>query len=686
MAEATDTGAGGAETFDGYLDLPQGDGKSLALSQIELVEGYNAGWHGGIVLAMRTQNTTSSAFMSMIMGEGARPGSAATIRVAVGQGDVAQDVRTWPVAIGRVEPVETGDPGMVACSLQVSDPLTHLQERPIWGAYRGCSVGEMIGGAVSMAAGSDGKPTLAPVLPGLAPVTIRTAHREALNSLEYAIAAGETLGDWLAEVSGLLGIRIEMLGTAEGDVSVYVTDMAPATDEVEATFEGGDSSATAVRVTGMYGQPAPPIRAAVLDDITQGPYRRLGPGSVGTVISAMGVDSDEVAARVLATARGRSAETFVLSAATTEAGLRPGRVLAFDAPLRGVERWQVAGVRHRLAGHTYSNSLTLFVASIPWCPTPPPNRADVIVPGVVDGGQDAAMHSTVPRDRMGRIAVRLAFLPTDSAEELAQEEAADTNEDGEVTMDDFGASEFHDTEHWESEVESLRIGTFDDPFPGRDDEELLDEELAERETLASRRRGARRYLAWLEAKRRAEVRAQDRDKDGYLTARDSLVSDSLEEVLADDASREELVRWHDAKLAGTLDVEYPSLDGTQLAMVSEYDQLFGPRADASENPEVAAAAKEARIAQERWPVRLPLPVVQPMAGGLHGFVPAHRQGDACRVAVHGPFSAEVIGFQYREDRPINAQIEGATAGLVVEHDTGHAWSGIVFRPTEDLET
>ena len=97
------------------------------------------------------------------------------------------------------------------------------------------------------------------------------------------------------------------------------------------------------------------------------------------------------------------------------------------------------------------------------------------------------------------------------------------------------------------------------------------------------------------------------------------------------------------------------------------------------------AREDAEIAPQRWPPRIPLPVIQPMAGGLHGLVPTHRHGDVCRVAVHDPMWAEIVGFQYRSNRRINANLVDATAGLIVEHDRAHSWTGIVFRPTDEVE-
>lgn len=679
--------AEGAAAFSGVLEVAGGggDGSLIPILRFDIAESYNAGWQGRVVLAQRVApGTSSGSFMTSMMGKGAIPGASASVHLtyrAAGAGEASERVvRTWPVGLGAIEPLETLESDVVACTLQVMDPVTYLTDRPIWGAYRACSVGEMVGGALSMAAGGNGKPTLTPAMPGLPAVTLTTAYRGSLDWVEYAIAVGRPLGEWLGEVAGLLGLRMEMTGTATGDVGVHVTDMRVTGESIAVRLPGASGTDIPVNVTGVYGQPSPPIRAAVLDDITQGVFHRVGGGSVGMVVEGLGVDADEVAARMVAAKRGRDAEMFTVSATTGTPVFRPGRVAVFNEPIRGVARWQVAGARHVLAGQSYENAVTLFDADIPWVPKQPVPGPDVVVPAVVDGGEDVPYHQPVPRDRMGRIPVRFSFLPAETAEEASARSHADSNEDGVVDQSDFGPGEFADTVHWEAEVEALRAGELDDLFPGAEDGELTDVELESRRERAERRRGAHRYLAFAELQTRQEA---DRDMDGHVTRRDALVSDDLRKALSDEDTRALLEQWQDSVTQGTLGEDFPDLGEDDLALVAEYGGLFGP--DDQDDPDVRRAIADANAAAEKWPARLPLPVVNPMAGGLHGFIPSHRQGDACRVAVHGPFAADVVGFQYRDDRPINPEIERATAGLVVEHDQGSAWSGFVFRPTEELD-
>ena len=96
--------------------------------------------------------------------------------------------------------------------------------------------------------------------------------------------------------------------------------------------------------------------------------------------------------------------------------------------------------------------------------------------------------------------------------------------------------------------------------------------------------------------------------------------------------------------------------------------------------------EDATIEARKWtgePVALP--VLETMgSGGAHGFVSAHRQGDPCRVVIHSPLNAEIVGFVYRHDGRVGADLADSTGGLVVRHEND-GFSGLVFRPDEDLD-
>ena len=78
-----------------------------------------------------------------------------------------------------------------------------------------------------------------------------------------------------------------------------------------------------------------------------------------------------------------------------------------------------------------------------------------------------------------------------------------------------------------------------------------------------------------------------------------------------------------------------------------------------------------------------LSVVDPMAGGVHGFVPEHRQADLCRIAVHHPLHAEVHGFAYNDGRRIGERTSDSSMGMIVGNRP-EGWSGVLFRPKEEV--
>ncbi|MXY52870.1 MAG: hypothetical protein F4Y86_10160 [Gammaproteobacteria bacterium] len=693
-------GAAGEFRFKGFFVFSDDKGEKtrMPITKFDLSEDFNAGWKGCVKLAKVDAGSNGNAYMSSLMTAGIVPGKSAEVEIIFeGQGEAAESaqsgllLRRWSVMVGAMEPVKSNEDNVVACAIDVVDPVSFLSSRPVWGAYRGCSVADMVGGALSMAAGGDGKPTRWPTLSGFPTVSITPRYRDSLQWLDYGIAAGQTLGDWLAEVSALLAFRIELWGQADGEVVVTLSDGPAAGAAIPAYLAGWvpEQGRTPIALTGIFAKPRQPIRAVVLDDVTQGAYRQVGEGSIAAVVAASGVGVDEVSDRIMGDAYGRMAEEIVLTGQSEQPAVQVGRIIDLTREVWGKVSWQVVGVKHELSGTSYANAMTLYDAEYPWCPPSPPVHPDIIVPGAVDGA--ASAHTPVKRDRLGRIPVRLAFQ---QAVEAGAERVGGATDPGGADDDPGGAgddpgdddiklaTEFADTEHWEAEAAALEIGEFADPFPGRSDASLDGVEMEERSRLLERRNDAQRYRQW---RRRTQPLGEDRDLDGSITLRDALVEESLEAALASEEQRDLLEQWHDAQLGGTLDADFPDLSDEDKALLADYDRLFGPDAAYDGDIDVRQAARDADAAGQKWPARLMLPVVNPMAGGLHGFVPAHRQGDACRVVMHNPFSAEVMGFQYRDDRPINRTIEAATTGLVVEHDTGHSWSGLVFRPMEAME-
>ena len=81
---------------------------------------------------------------------------------------------------------------------------------------------------------------------------------------------------------------------------------------------------------------------------------------------------------------------------------------------------------------------------------------------------------------------------------------------------------------------------------------------------------------------------------------------------------------------------------------------------------------------------LKLSPVSLSAGDSHGYVTDHRQQDWCRVQVHTPLLAEVIGFVYRDDRSIKQSVRDITAGMLVRQGAD-TWRGWIFRPSSANE-
>ena len=82
-------------------------------------------------------------------------------------------------------------------------------------------------------------------------------------------------------------------------------------------------------------------------------------------------------------------------------------------------------------------------------------------------------------------------------------EAADTDDDGIVTVDEFdetGDARFYDDhEWWDTLVDKLLTGQCDDPYPGKDDSELSEWQRGHRARVARTRERALKYMAYRRA-------------------------------------------------------------------------------------------------------------------------------------------------------------------------------------------
>ena len=80
-----------------------------------------------------------------------------------------------------------------------------------------------------------------------------------------------------------------------------------------------------------------------------------------------------------------------------------------------------------------------------------------------------------------------------------------------------------------------------------------------------------------------------------------------------------------------------------------------------------------------WSTTMMLAVQTEGGGSTHTVVADHREGDLCKVRVHGPLRAEIAGFVHRDDRAIKESAIGATAAMFVGQESGE-WEGFAFEP------
>ena len=693
-------------------NLQEGEAAQLVAS-FSLQEEYGLGWSGSAVVGGRSDidlditETLHMLYYDMSLDAGVPVVLHLCVYVEDGE-DIP--VRSWPCMVSYLEPFyDSADPNYGYGQVRLVDPVTHLSALPIWGAYRAASLGEMVGGALSLAAGGDGKPSLEPLLPGLPRIRVIEDFRDSLMDLPFTTAVGQTLGQWLNDVFGGLGIRARMIGRLDGSIDWVLSDKTPSESSqslvplnMAVVANGLDTPAEAtdeekehglIFIDGFAANPGMDARAAVVDNPAYGSPLQVGAtGAIDAIFTGTEVDLREAQLRNLYPVLGEFTEMLRVSGMSRQPALQPGRVIGLNRTIQGVSKWQVARSAHHLRnGITYDNDVTLLNGTTAWHPAQSLDRSPVFVSAVVDAGLDYAIGEPVPRDRLGRIHVSFPFTPSAIGDEARELAAADTDRDMRITLEDFTSEQIADytenAETWEEEEAAYQNGDYDDPNPRSLDSELTEDELADRREKGEKRKQAVAYGAYKKARNED---SSDTDQDSYLSERDELLAEEfpeLTEALADEEQRKELEEQWAAKQAGTLEEDYPSIaeDAGQRELLEKYGRVFSAPGDPEEDP-YFDEKRDAVLASERWPPRIPLTVVEPMAGSRHGFIPAHRQGDICRVAVYNPFAAEIVGFQYRSDRLINSDVSDAVAGMLVEHNYGEAWSGLIFRNIERPET
>ena len=524
------------------------DAPALPVYHLMLHEHRAGGWTG--VLDLRPRVDTDREAFDAVIRAGLAPGTACGTTLRMKEGPRA---RTWTsVVTAATAKAPDSSERYATCALLIADPLTALRNRRVYFGWGECGLDALVGGAMSCAANAAGTLGREPVLLGMPPIRIYPEVRSAVRRVPYAIARGETLGEWLDALCEALRIRIEILSTSDGRLAIALRDQPPPQSglnrggPIEMTADDTVEPSTDVIVLGrtMLASSASE-RGSMLDIPSRGDPVRFGPrGALGDVFETPLMSDDEAQERKRRREQRAALAQVRVYGLTGQPGMLPGRTVrlmqrapdgagtgysqddtgnverggataggdASDSPsqaaasgeahtLFGASEWQVCETPHIYRGGGYVNEVALEKASVAWFPEGPRERRRThIVTGIIECG-DAEAGERVARDRLGRIPVRLAFMR--------------------------------------------------------------------------------------------------------------------------------------------------------------------PKPDNSEN--------------EDWNTTLMLAVQTEGGGSTHTVVADHREGDLCKVRVHGPLRAEIVGFVHRDDRAIKKGAVGATAALLVGQEGGE-WKGFAFEP------
>lgn len=402
--------------FDGAARMP--------VSKMTIEERQGFGWTGSALIdpAPEGHIGIGGAF-SRMLGLDFLPGWPIFVQLAVaidadrdGDPDEVTPVRVWPSMISKIESISGVDPdnpydGRV--EVFFADPWTYLGATPVWGVFTNVSPGELVGGAMSMAAGGDGVPTLTPAL-GVNHHTVSIAqsvHHSSRN-IPYAIATGEPLYEWLFLILSRFGIRLEIMGDLQGGLGISLKDLRPLGDAIPLVVEGAslDSTKSASVVSVQYDA-VPEQRAVTLDNQKSGDIRRIGyAGSIGAVFNTALTTPQQVEVRSSFLTQFANLNRVKIVLSSGQPALRPGRLINLRSATTGIgNNWQVNNITHTFTSKSYSNEFSAYIGDIPWRPpvASTENRA-VIVSAMVDDNRSEP-GEIVPRTRLGRVPVSLSF-------------------------------------------------------------------------------------------------------------------------------------------------------------------------------------------------------------------------------------------------------------------------------------
>ena len=445
----------------GFEDAP-----ALPIYHLMLHEHRAGGWTG--VLDLRPRVDTEGEAFDAVIRAGLAPGTACGTTLRMKGGPRA---RTWTSVItAATAKAPDSSERYAMCALLIADPLTALRNRRVYFGWGECTLDALVGGAMSCAANGAGTPGRDPVLRGLPPIRIYPEVRSAVRRVPYAIARGETLGEWLDGLCEALRIRIEILSTGDGRLAIALRDQPPPQSglnrggPIEMTADDTVEPSTDVIVLGrtMLASSATE-RGSMIDIPSRGNPVRFGPrGAMGDVFETPFLSDDEARERKRRREQRAALAQVRVHGLTGQPGMLPGRTVRLmqrapddadtasskdarsdsgsgrsegvtagrngsvppaqtagpgeEHTLFGTSEWQVCETPHIYRGGGYVNEVALEKASIAWYPEGPHERRRThTLTGIIECGE-AEPGERVARDRLGRIPVRLAFMRPKSEE------------------------------------------------------------------------------------------------------------------------------------------------------------------------------------------------------------------------------------------------------------------------------
>ena len=400
--------------------------------------GY--GWTGSAHVRPPSLGTSNS--LQSILGTGLTPGAACVVHLK--EAGTETVVRTWPSIVTSVNVKESTTRPEPFCVVTFCDPLTALSNRQVWFAWSAVRsdeadadgrtvLAEIIGGALSAAAGEDPFPCSTPALPaGYPMVSIDADVDDAVASPAYVVATGQMFGAWVDQLCGHLGVRIELVGLPSGELRIHLTDKPPAQTNLNyrgpVTITADSTSPPSfgnIQLSRFGVTPTPRARGGVLDTPISGGPVNFGPsGAIGSVISDARLDAEEAERRSGFGIESDQLETIRIAGLSSQPDFTIGRLVSISGPdlasedvelggqpgalnLDG-EQWQVASVVHLYMRGSYWNRPEFEKAEFAWRPRLWSVPRSVVVSGWVDDGESDP-GQPVNRDELGRLPVRPVF-------------------------------------------------------------------------------------------------------------------------------------------------------------------------------------------------------------------------------------------------------------------------------------